>query len=289
MKIRSSLSLMIILLVILTSLTFTSIALYLNLQEQNKFFQETTLDKAISLANALDASIGSKEELKNQEKLQNHIYKHIWLNPDIIRININLPTSEGLKVAVSNEINLVGTLSGPENQQSYEKDKIISELIQIKDVSALKVITPIHVAGQSVGTYEIFLSLESANKAIKRQNRNLFLIGVGTLLFLIFFLLISLRKVIISPLRELSKGMEEVETGNLKYKVKIKSSNELGDLGEAFNKMTEDLEKYKKKSEMREKELEQMVKKRTSELEEMKEKYRNLAQSLSKVWLKKKK
>jgi methyl-accepting chemotaxis protein len=289
MKIGFSLSLKIIIVVVFVSLISTSLIFYLNISEQNKFFQKATLEKAIYLARALDAGIGTQEELKNKEKLQSHIYKHIWLNPDILKISINLPTQEGLKVAVSNDVTIIDNLSSLENQESYEKDRIISNLVQVDNVEALRVITPIHVAGQRVGTYEIILSLSSADKAINQEKRKLGIIMIGTSIFLILFLLVFLRKIVICPIRDLSKGMEVVRTGNLDYKVDITSKDEIGDLGNAFNKMTGDLSKYKKESERMTKELEQKVKERTAELEEMKEKYRNLAQSLSKIWLKTKK
>jgi len=45
------------------------------------------------------------------------------------------------------------------------------------------------------------------------------------------------------PLRELSFNMKRVEKGNLKVRVDLNSKDEIGDLGESFNVMTERLEK----------------------------------------------
>lgn len=45
------------------------------------------------------------------------------------------------------------------------------------------------------------------------------------------------------PVRKLVDGAGQVSKGNLKYRVDIKTHDELGYLGESFNQMTEDLEK----------------------------------------------
>ena len=45
------------------------------------------------------------------------------------------------------------------------------------------------------------------------------------------------------PVRKLVEGAGQVAKGNLKYRVDIKTSDEIGYLGESFNQMTEDLEK----------------------------------------------
>ncbi len=283
---RLNLSSKIILLVLLVSIISASFIFYLGIREQNKFFKKINLDKALYLATSLDASISKQEDLRNKEKLLANIQKHIYLNPDILMININLPNSDELKVAVSSDENLVGTSSGAENEQSYKRDAIISNPVQINGVEALKVITPIHVDDKMVGTYEIILTLRSSNKAIAEQNNKFITITLGSLFLLIVFLLAVLGQIVVSPIKELSKGMEMIRGGNLEHKVKIKSNDEIGDLGEDFNKMAEDLDRYKKGSELKKEELEQKVKERTAEVSEMKEKYRNLAQSMSKAWLK---
>lgn len=63
----------------------------------------------------------------------------------------------------------------------------------------------------------------------------------GFLLGIVLSILMSLQ--VTRPVLKLVDGASEVAKGNLKVRVSIKSRDELGYLGESFNKMTEDLEK----------------------------------------------
>ncbi|GAH06143.1 unnamed protein product, partial [marine sediment metagenome] len=61
-------------------------------------------------------------------------------------------------------------------------------------------------------------------------------ITVGSLTFLV-------ARSISKPLDKLTKGAEIIGTGDLEYKVEVKSKDELGQLAAAFNNMTESLKK----------------------------------------------
>lgn len=76
------------------------------------------------------------------------------------------------------------------------------------------------------------------------------LAGVLTAVILFLFLATYLfTRWLISPLRELSQGVEEVSQGHLNYKVKVNKLDELGDLAESFNLMTARLQKIIKAKE----------------------------------------
>ena len=105
MKINFSLSLKLTLIVFSVSALIIVSLTYINIQGQTSFFEEAYSDKATALAQALDASIGSREQLEDEQQLQNYILKFIYLNPEISKISINLPDEqEKLKVFVSSEI-----------------------------------------------------------------------------------------------------------------------------------------------------------------------------------------
>lgn len=68
-----------------------------------------------------------------------------------------------------------------------------------------------------------------------------------------------LAKVVAKPIRELAIGTEEFSAGNLSYRSKINSNDEIGKLAVAFNKMAENLDSLYSS-------LEHQVKERTVEL-----------------------
>lgn len=140
-----------------------------------------------------------------------------------------------------------------ENEQSYLKD--ISD-IQTKTEEDLTTIEK--------------TSNKNVQNAINNKNRVLFisqlLVLVTSILALFFSIFISFS--ISKPITNLHKGVEEVEKGNLDFKVGTKSSDEVGQLSRSFDKMTESLKKSKEILEKYNKELEEKVKKKTEELEE---------------------
>ncbi len=66
-------------------------------------------DKAVILSHALDTAIGTHNELIDNETLQNYILNFSNLNPEILKININLPDETGLKVFVSTDMDSINS------------------------------------------------------------------------------------------------------------------------------------------------------------------------------------
>jgi signal transduction histidine kinase len=267
MKIRFSLSLKLILIVLSVSTIIIGSLSYLSFQEQVRFFEESHSNKAIALAQALDASIGSREELKNKEKIQNYIYKFIWLNPDILKISVNLPDQGILKIAISSDFASIGEISSQDNYNSYEEDKMVKIPDETENERTLIVITPLHLSGQLVGTYEMVLSLNSVDNAIAIQTKNFALIVITSFIILIITFMYLLRKIVINPITRLRDIVNEIGKGNLNTKIDIKSKDEIGQLASAFNQMTTDLRKSQEEIKKHTQEMEQKVRERTSELD----------------------
>ena len=84
--------------------------------------------------------------------------------------------------------------------------------------------------------------------------------------FLLIYILFNFF--ITTPIRKLTKGTRRMSSGNLGHKVDIDSSDEIGELTKAFNKMSVDLKKSRDSLEDYSKNLENKVEERTRELEE---------------------
>jgi HAMP domain-containing protein len=99
-----------------------------------------------------------------------------------------------------------------------------------------------------------------------KKIRNYFLItGIMALLMTIIISLIIARN-ITNPIKKLSEGAGIIGKGNLDYKTNIKSNDEIGQLSEAFDKMTAELKESRVNLEKYHVELEGKVKERTAEL-----------------------
>jgi len=95
------------------------------------------------------------------------------------------------------------------------------------------------------------------------------LLLISEIIVLIFGLFVGYftSRSITKPLSSLTKGTEIIGKGNLKHKIEVKSEDEIGQLANAFNKMTADLILSRKELEHYSKNLEKEVAERTKELQ----------------------
>ncbi len=243
MKLNFSLSLKLTVMVVLVSAIIIFSLTYINIEEQAISLENVYSDKAVILSQALDTTIGDHDELTDKQKLQNYILNFSNLNPEILKLSINLPDEEGLKVFVSTDMNSINISSGQYNNFSYENDAVVNIPIHIENSHTITVITPINLSGQIYGTYEMILSMNASYAAFDVRARNLVMISVISLFILIFSFLYLLRKIIVKPVLVFRDAAKIIGEGNLDTKIKIKSQDELGELSNAFNKMTNDLKK----------------------------------------------
>jgi len=76
-----------------------------------------------------------------------------------------------------------------------------------------------------------------------RSMRTMIMYLVMAVLFLVVLVSIIVARSITKPLAELTRGADKIGSGNLDYKVKVKSKDELGALAADFNHMTENLKR----------------------------------------------
>jgi len=249
-------------------IVFFGIYTYVYINQAKRVFDELEQNKAVSLVQTLDANISSADDLNDVHKLQVYINKLMWVNPDLIRVSINLPTETGLRVVASNADQEIGQLSSENNQKAIREDSLISGYDTIESSRALIIISPLHVAGQTVGTYEMTLSLAKVDVIISQWEVRLLIANAMAIIILFFLTYLIIRIVIFNPIRQLSKGMEYVGEGNLDYSVHATADDEIGRLGVLFNTMTRRLKEYKDKIEGYSHLLEQQVETKTEELHE---------------------
>ncbi|KYK27369.1 hypothetical protein AYK26_03865 [Euryarchaeota archaeon SM23-78] len=166
-------------------------------------------------------------------------YKDISL----VMENLDLKQIQGVK-------NFLNNIRTSETYTSFNNEKVIGNWKSI-DTTGWGVIVELPVK-------EIFQELSTL----------LFLAGLSIILFVLFIavLLIIVFKKLLKPVTHLQEGVKEVRMGNLDYKIKIISKDELGDLADTFNQMTTDLKESHEKIRRHERELEKLVEKRTEEL-----------------------
>lgn len=251
------------LLIIGVSVVFTILSFQI-ISREREILQNAFQDKAKILATALDAGIGSYEQLKDVSRVQSTINKFLWLYPELVGISISLPTPEGLKIVASNKTEEIGKSAQTEAIISYQQGKILTKILTLPTQNQVfSAFVPIHIGGGIAGVYEIRLSLETERKAISERQKEIGITILLSTLVIVAFLSLLLNQIVISPIAKIKEGLERIGKGDLNWRIVLRTQDEIGDLARRVNEMVEKLEfSYKN--------LEKKVKETTEELEEAK-------------------
>jgi len=131
----------------------------------------------------------------------------------------------------------------------YLKDKnnfeIYSDGTESTDIIAAVFKPTLSFSDQSKLYFLIFTSFGETGE-LRTTLRNIFiivgLVGIALSLIFTFVFTDKLRK----QISELGKATEQTYSGNFKHRINIKSKDEIGRLGDAFNKMLDELDKKEK-------------------------------------------
>jgi two-component system, NtrC family, sensor kinase len=126
-----------------------------------------------------------------------------------------------------------------------------------------------HPAGTKVlGMINVRMSLDAVDAAINGSRRQMLisLMGAVVVLSALFATLIWLM--IHKPIRQLIVGTNHVGAGELDYKIKIRSRDEVGELAHSFNRMTGELRRANAEINSWTRTLEERVEKKTLELQQ---------------------
>ncbi|MCX6817395.1 MAG: ATP-binding protein [Candidatus Aenigmarchaeota archaeon] len=225
------------------------------------------IEKAKAIAYSIEAGIKNRETLSKKDEMLSSIHKIMWLNSEIVDITYVTSSESGLVNYISNDPERNGVEPEPENYEAFEKDIVISKIYTRGYSAMLKIVSPLHISGQVVGTVQLDFTMESINGKITAV-RNSLIVGYLMLMItsavLLFFLL---RILVIKPIQKINKGVESVSSGKLDYSVDIKSNDEIGNLSKAFNRMVNDLKQSNDQIKRHEHDLEEKVSERTKDLD----------------------
>ena len=125
-----------------------------------------------------------------------------------------------------------------------------------------------HPKTQTVlGVLDVMLPLSDLDRAMAQSARDQYVSAI------LLFLAVSLGTgifvwiVINKPVKQLTKGTEEIMRGNLAHRIPIRSRDELGVLAESFNQMTEELQRARNEIVEWTRTLEERVDEKTKELQ----------------------
>lgn len=96
---------------------------------------------------------------------------------------------------------------------------------------------------ENIGTVYLSLSMDSVFKEMEKQKNLVFLLTFIGILCISLSITFLIRFILGRHINELVAGIRALASGNLSYRVGVKTHDEIGMLALSFNKMTEDLQK----------------------------------------------
>lgn len=93
-----------------------------------------------------------------------------------------------------------------------------------------------------LGVMESAISLQRIDREIARQRTSALLATLVILAMVSGLIYLLLRRYVAAPIRSLVKGTRIVAQGDLAHRIRIRQKDEIGELAESFNKMTQTIE-----------------------------------------------
>lgn len=287
---KVGLNIKIILIIGIISFSTFSLFIYSSVRDYNEVkniyledfrinLENSYIEKGKAIAYSLDASIHNFEEFSDEETLLSTIHSQLWLNPDIIQINLNVFENNQMITKISNNYEYINkTVDDQDNFIAFNQDNLTCNIFENNNSRILRIITPIHISGLTKGTYQIDLTLDYIDGAIAERGElitNLFNASLmGYIVISIFFelcvvitLYFFLRYFIIKPIVTVGDGVQHIRAGKYDHQISLQSSDEIGELAQSFNKMANDLKISREELQNYSNNLEKEVQKRTKSLE----------------------
>jgi two-component system NtrC family sensor kinase len=118
-----------------------------------------------------------------------------------------------------------------------------------------------------LGVLDVKMSLSQVDRRIVESRNRLLLFSAVAVLLISLISGGFIWVVVHRPVKRLTHGMKKVSAGELRHQLASRSTDELGELAETFNRMTDDLAKAEEQNRAWANTLEQKVKEKTEDLE----------------------
>lgn len=203
--------------------------------------QEHYQDEVMGVVRQVGAGITARSDFANQSARELELVKLRASRPDLVNISIYALSELGLSLLAHAGQTPVAMLAQTPAlaMRAIEQDLSLSDRQSWASDHRLKIAAPISVDGRRVGaTYAEFSTLEFDNllDLIRRLSFSLRLLTwIGVVLAINFFVYLAVHR----PARSLLSAVRAVTSGNLTTTVPVASRDEIGMLGQEFNRMVE--------------------------------------------------
>ncbi len=288
MRITKFLAFRLFIIVLLVMLVATTIFMAVMLNWQTKKYLTITTDWALRTSDLIKKST----HYSMLENRREDIYRTIGTlgtEPGIEAIRIYNKKGEITFSTVDGEVGKYVNVNAEACNACHQPGKALpansnAALTRIfrssRGYRVLGVITPIknepscynarcheHPKSQTVlGVLDVMLPLKGLDASLVQLRHSTFIGGAFMVLSVTLFSGIFIWIMVNIPVRKLTQGTHEITKGNLDHRIKVRSSDEIGDLADSFNRMSEELGRARDELTEWAQTLEERVEQKTDEL-----------------------
>ena len=165
-----SLQIRIIALVILIVGVVLALSTYLDIKLSEKTLEEGLKERAVSLAQELAATIGTRGELEDPEVLRREMEEIRRVRKTIDRIGVFEFTPKG-PVLIASTSGAIEQGAGQMEWATVREGRIIASLEKMRGQRQWNVAAPIRLGGEIVGAIVVKFSLEIADRLAAKERR----------------------------------------------------------------------------------------------------------------------
>jgi len=214
---------------------------YISIDTLSTTINEDFEERATLVAQFFSADTNSLDEI-SYEHFQSEIEKLDELNPDINKISVYAREGDQVIRIASTNRDQIGEVADPEDYAPLETNQATHAESEKDGRKVIEAVAPLTVDGVPAATIGIYMYLEPRDNLIHQQQIKFMLIGGLGIVVLLVLLYLSLNLYMVKPVAKLARLTQAVAKGDFTQKVKIRSKDELGELGRSVNRMTESLE-----------------------------------------------
>ncbi len=226
---------------------------WINIGYQRSQMEAALEDNVLIIANTIEKSLDNAM-LDGKSKEVQHILEAVGTYHNIQELKIFSPNGVILK---SSKPGLIGRKVDATTQKWYLEGKF-KRPIKRRDESVFSVLFPIenterciHCHGSKVklnGILSVDVSMAQTQEKVGELSKTLILWALGITATLALSLGLFLTRFVTDPIQDLIATMERAERG-LEARVQVKSADDIGRLGEAFNSLLSKLERARRRVE----------------------------------------
>jgi len=193
---------------------------------------------AVSIARVVDSGIQDERRLRGGDAVWNQIQKAIWLNPDVLSIDIYIVSDGSLSRFVSGRPHSATGRADGMSATVLSGGVHMPEVFTLDGERLLRIVGPIHAGRRIVGASELVLTMEALRETEARNLLEAGFIILGIFAALAIGLMIGMRFVVLEPLDQIAGMAARVAQGDLDHGVEIPGDDEIADLSRQLNQMT---------------------------------------------------